>query len=204
MRFSVRAIVRVGLTLAALAALILVATVEPDLNESSFAWAMALLGTAMGLLASQLGNVVQSSVDSSGRSEAGGLQFTGQQLGSSLGVALIGAIVLSGLTASFIDNVSNDQRISAQVSEQVGIAVGGGIDFVTTDQVQTAVEAAGIDDATTDAIVEDYAQAQIQALKTGLLAASLLALLSLPFTRDLPSTSPRGRPGTARSESTPV
>ena len=40
------------------------------------------------MLASQLGNVVQSSVDASGRAEAGGLQYTGQQLGSSFGVAL--------------------------------------------------------------------------------------------------------------------
>ena len=63
---------------------------------------MALLGVGMGLLASQLGNVVQSSVDASGRSEAGGLQYTSQQLGSSLGVALIGAIVIAGLTSTFL------------------------------------------------------------------------------------------------------
>jgi Na+/melibiose symporter-like transporter len=195
--FAVRTIVRSGLALTGLAAAILMATVEPDLKESSFAWAMALLGVGMGLLASQLGNVVQSSVDASGRSEAGGLQYTGQQLGSALGVALVGAIVLSGLTASFIDNVSNDERISSEISDQVGIAVGGGIDFVTTEQVETAVSAAGIDASTTEAIVDDYAQAQIQALKTGLLAATLLALLSLPFTRELPSESPRRRPETS-------
>ena len=73
----------------------LLATIEPELDNSSFAWSMAVLGVGMGLIASQLGNVVQSSVDASGRGEAGGLQFTGQQLGSSLGVALLGAIVLS-------------------------------------------------------------------------------------------------------------
>ena len=50
-----------------------------------FAIGMAVLGIGMGLMVSQLGNVVQSSVDDSGRSEAGGLQYTGQQLGSSLG-----------------------------------------------------------------------------------------------------------------------
>ena len=59
-------------------------------------------------MASQLGNVVQSSVDASGRGEAGGLQYTGQQLGSSLGVALIGAIVLTGLTGAFISNIQAD------------------------------------------------------------------------------------------------
>jgi Na+/melibiose symporter-like transporter len=189
-RFSVRGIVRTGLALVTLAAVVLMSTVNAELDESSFAWAMALLGIGMGLLASQLGNVVQSSVESSGRAEAGGLQYTGQQLGSSLGVALIGAIVLSGLTSAFINNVSADERISAEVSTQVGVAAGTGIDFVAVDDVQTAVEEAGVDEATTAAIVDDYAQAQIQALKTGMLVAALFALLSLPFTRDLPHVRP--------------
>ena len=192
-RFTVRGIVRTGLTLTMLAAVILMSTVNVELDESSFAWAMGLLGVGMGLLASQLGNVVQSSVDASGRAEAGGLQYTGQQLGSSLGVALIGAIVLSGLTSAFITNVSTDERISAEVSAQVGVAAGTGIDFLTVDEVQTAVDDAGVDEATASAIVDDYSQAQIQALKTGLLAAALLALLSLPFTRDLPHEALPGR-----------
>jgi hypothetical protein len=145
----------------------------------------------MGLLASQLGNVVQSSVDASGRGEAGGLQFTGQQLGSSLGVALLGAIVLSGLTGAFVSNISEDERISSTVSEQVGLAVGSGIDFVSADQIQTAAQEAGLDDPTTAALVDDYESAQLQALKTGLLGAAVLALVSLPFTRKLPSADPR-------------
>ena len=78
---------------------------------------MGLLGVGMGLMASQLGNVVQSSVDASGRGEAGGLQYTGQQLGSSLGVALIGAIVLAGLTGSFINHIKTDDRINQQVAD---------------------------------------------------------------------------------------
>jgi hypothetical protein len=77
-----------------LAILILIATIDPELKDTGFAVSMGILGVGMGLIASQLGNVVQSSVDTSGRGEAGGLQYTGEQLGSSLGVALIGAIVL--------------------------------------------------------------------------------------------------------------
>ena len=99
-RFTVRGIVRTGLTTTVLAILILIATIDPELKDAGFAISMAILGVGMGLIASQLGNVVQSSVDASGRGEAGGLQYTGQQLGSSLGVALIGAIVLTGLTSA--------------------------------------------------------------------------------------------------------
>ena len=100
-----RSIVRAGLIVTLAAVLALLATIQPSLSNFGFAASMALLGVGMGLMVSQLGNVVQSSVEDSGRSEAGGLQYTGQQLGSALGVALIGAIVLVGLTGTFVSNV---------------------------------------------------------------------------------------------------
>jgi len=192
-RFTVRGIVRTGLATTVLAVLILLATVEPDLRDVGFAVSMAILGVGMGLIASQLGNVVQSSVDASGRGEAGGLQYTGQQLGSSLGVALIGAIVLTGLTSGFVTTIQADERISAEVSAQVGVAVEGGLDFVSADQVRAAAQKAGLDPATSDALTEDYSKAQLGSLKVGLLTAALLALLALMSTRELPHDPPGGR-----------
>ena len=189
-RFSVRTIVRSGLWIIVVAVLLLLATMQPDLAETSFAFAMGLLGIGMGLMVSQLGNVVQSSVDASGRGEAGGLQYTGQQLGSSLGVALIGALVLTGLTGAFVRNVTADERIAEEVAAQVSVAVGNGIDFVASDQVETAVQQAGVDEAQTQAIVDDYEQAMLQALKAGLLAAAFLALVSLATTKGLPDVVP--------------
>jgi MFS family permease len=196
LRYSVRTIVRSGLVVAAVAVFILMAVIDPELRGLGFATAMGLLGVGMGLLASQLGNVVQSSVDASGRSEAGGLQYTSQQLGSSLGVALIGAIVIGGLTATFIANVEEDPRISEPVATQVGIAVSSGVDFLPTSEVGAAIAQTDLDEATASAIVDDYAEAQLQALRTGLLVAVALALLALLFTRDLPSATPTpGRNG---------
>jgi EmrB/QacA subfamily drug resistance transporter len=190
-RFSVRTIVRAGLLTTLGAILALIGTIDPQLDDLPFAVSMALLGVGMGLIVSQLGNVVQSSVDASGRGEAGGLQYTGQQLGSSLGVALIGAIVLSGLANAFISNVADDERIADEVAAPLSAAVeDSGIDFIDSEQVEAAAREAGLDDGTTDAIVEDYEQAQLQALKAGLLVAGFLALLSLAFTGDLPHDAP--------------
>ena len=191
-RYAVRTITRAGLAITALASFALLATIKPDLGELGFAVAMGILGIGMGLIASQLGLVVQSSVDASGRGEAGGLQYTGQQLGSSLGVALIGAIVLAGLASSFLSSVEGDPRVSDQAAVTVSTAVSGGGDFVSSDQVAAAATEAGLDEATTAAIVEDYEQAQLGALKAGLLAAGLLALASLAFTANLPGKASPG------------
>ncbi len=56
----------------------LLGTIDPVIDDARFFGAMALLGLGMGLLASQLGNVVQSSVGERERSEVGGLQSTAQ------------------------------------------------------------------------------------------------------------------------------
>lgn len=189
-RFPVRGIVRAGLMTTVVAIVALLATVKPDLGDAGFAVSMAVLGVGMGLIVSQLGNVVQSSVDASGRGEAGGLQYTGQQLGSSLGVALIGAIVLAGLTGAFVNQVESDTRIADEVSAQVSVAAQPGIDFVDSSQIEAAAAQADIDERTGAAIVDDYETAQLQALKAGLLAAALLALVSLAFTGGLPHESP--------------
>ncbi|MEI6621465.1 MAG: MFS transporter [Actinomycetes bacterium] len=194
--YPVRTIVRSGLTITVVSVVALMASIKPDLAGTAFAVSMALLGVGMGLIVSQLGNVVQSSVDVSGRGEAGGLQFTGQQLGSSLGVALIGALVFAGLTGAFVSNIAEDPAISSEVSAQVGVAAGSGIDFVSSDQIAAAAQQAGLDQPTTTALVNNYEEAQLMSLKAGLLAAAFLALISLAFTRDLPHArpSPRQKP----------
>ena len=102
-RFAPRKIIRLGLAILLLSIGLLLSNIQPDLDDVSFAIAMGLLGVGLGLIASQLGNVVQSSVDDTERGEAGGLQYTSQQLGSAIGVALIGAVVLTGLTTNFVE-----------------------------------------------------------------------------------------------------
>jgi predicted MFS family arabinose efflux permease len=120
-RSAPRAIVRAGLTLLAIAVVLLLGTIDPEIDDSAFAFAMTVFGAGLGLIASQLGNVVQSSVGERDRSEAGGLQFTAQQLGASLGTAVIGAVLITGLITSFSSKVADDPQISDEVSQQVGI-----------------------------------------------------------------------------------
>jgi hypothetical protein len=142
------------------------------------------------MMVSQLGNVVQSSVEESGRSEAGGLQYTGQQLGSSLGIALIGAIVLVGLASTFVATVAKDARISPGLAAQVTSVAGANSNFVASSELEAAATKAGVSPDETAALVEDYEASQLRSLKVGLLVAALLALISLASTRELPSEQP--------------
>jgi len=185
-RFSPRTIVRVGFLFLLAAVGFLLGTIEPQIDTADFNVAMAVLGVGMGLVVSQLGNVVQSAVQESDRSEAGGLQYTAQQLGSSLGTALIGAIVISGLAAAFTVKVADDPRISQATQDQVSVRLEGDLSFVNADSVEQAAQEAGVSAAETTAIVESYSDAQLKALKVGLLACGFITLASLLATRNLP------------------
>jgi EmrB/QacA subfamily drug resistance transporter len=186
-RFAARTLVRAGLLAVLAASLMLLATIEPELDNGDFLVAMGVLGIGMGLIVSQLGNVVQSAVGDADRSEAGGLQNTAQQLGSSLGTALLGAIVISGLITAFTSNVADDPRISQDVGDQVQVQLSAGGSFVASDQVEAGARAAGLPPATVDALVENYEDAQLTALKTAFLFAALLVLASFWTTRRLPT-----------------
>lgn len=186
-RFPAKALVRTGLVIVFVSILLLLDTIEPELDNASFLIAMGVLGVGMGLIASQLGNVVQSAVEDRDRSEAGGLQNTAQQLGSSLGTALLGAIVITGLISAFSTNVADDPRIAPAVQEEVEVRLGAGASFVASDQVEATAAEAGIDRQTTAALVEDYEDAQLEALKTAFLFAAFLVVAAFFSTRRLPS-----------------
>jgi len=186
-RFAPKPLVRVGLALVFVASLLLMGTIEPELDNTPFLIAMGVLGVGMGLVVSQLGNVVQSAIGDEQRSEAGGLQNTAQQLGSSLGTALLGAIVITGLATAFTANIADDAQISDRVEQQVEVQLSAGGSFVASDEVREAAEDEHIPPRETDALVSHYEDAQLEALKLAFLVAALLVLASFWSTRRLPA-----------------
>jgi len=173
----------------AIAALVLVGTIGVKLNGTAFAVSLIFFGAGAGLLMSQLGNVIMSSVSADQTNEAGGLQGTAQNLGASLGTALIGAVLLLGLLNGFNDRIQANPAVPSDVKAQIATATEDGIAIITTKQAHQTLLDAGLTQAEADAVTSDYSDAQLNALKTSMLAVALLAVLSFWFTRRLP-----GRP----------
>jgi EmrB/QacA subfamily drug resistance transporter len=204
-RFPARALVRFGLVIVFIATLLLLGTINAELNDAGFLIAMGVLGIGMGLIVSQLGNVVQSAVTDADRSEAGGVQFTAQQLGSSLGTAFLGAVVITGLIAAFSSKVEANPKISDSVNQQVKTHLAAGASFVASSQVEDSAKKAGVDQATTHELVSNYEDAQLESLKLALLFAALLVVVSFPATANLPTRrfdelEAEGPPGAAAPE----
>src|SRR3954468_13176485 len=189
-RLGPAVVVRIGLGAMAIAALVLVGTIGITLNGTAFAVSLIFFGIGAGLLMSQLGNVIMSSVPPADTNEAGGLQGTAQNLGASLGTALIGSVLPVGLLNGFNSRIQENPALPSGVKTQVAASTESGIPIVTAEQAHQALLDAGLSQADADAVTADYGQAQLDSLKTSMLAVVFLALLSFWFTRRLPGRIP--------------
>jgi MFS family permease len=184
--FAPKRVAQAGLLALVVASLLLLGTIDVELSETEFAIALAVFGVGAGLLLSQLGNVIMSSVDPAKANEAGGLQGTAQNLGASLGTALIGSVLIAALTSGFVTRVEQNPAISEPVRERAAQVAQKGIPIAPVADVEQAALDQGVSSAEAEAIADEYGDAQLQGLKRALGAVAVLALLSLWFTRRLP------------------
>jgi MFS family permease len=184
--FAPKRVAQVGLLALTAASVFLLGTIDVELRGTEFALALTLFGIGAGLLLSQLGNVIMSSVDTAKINEAGGLQGTAQNLGASLGTALIGAVLIAALTNGFVTQVEDNPAVTPPVRERVIQIAEKGIPIVPVDDVERAAVDQGVPATEAKAIADDYGDAQLHGLKRALLAVAIFALLALWFTRGLP------------------
>jgi hypothetical protein len=145
-----------------------------------------------------MGNIVMSSVGEDRSSEAGGVQGAAQNLGQSLGTALIGAVLLTGLTSGFVDRIRANPGVPTQLEQQLVQGTEEGLPMVSQAQAEEAVSKAGLPPGQAEAVLSDYSDAQIEALKEALLVASMFVLVGAWFARALPS-----RPLAAEAQARP-
>jgi MFS family permease len=192
-RYSPRRIVMAGLLAMLSGLVLLIAFTGPDLRSAGFAFALALVGAGNGLMVSQLGNVIMSSIPAERGSEAGGLQGTAMNLGASLGVALIGSILIVSLVSGFQKAVLADPSLAA-VAPQLTAQAEANANFVTVEQVTLAAEQAGLSPEEVAAVTKQYASAQIMALKVAFAALAFFALLALWYVQTLPERADGAKP----------
>jgi MFS family permease len=152
---------------------------------------MLLAGLGLGGLASQLGSVTVSAVSDEQSAEVGGLQNTVTFVGSAIGTALAGAVLISYLTTSFLTGIQDNPAIDESVSSQAAVDLGGGVPFISDDELDSALSDAGVDDETASAISTENEEARIDALRVSLATLAVLALVAMFLTRGIPTRQPK-------------
>ena len=200
-RWSARRIVRWGQLVLVVSSLVLLGAVSTDLKSGFFAAGMFSAGAGLGLLASQLGNVNMSAVPEKQTSEVGGLQGVFQNLGSSLGTAVIGSVLIASLTTSFTGAVAASDLPSSTQS-LVAASTQDGVPIVAASSVDTIATQAGLTTAQGQTLTDLYTDSQITSLRLALFALAVIALVALLFSRWIPSEAPPPRVPARRSPPT--
>jgi MFS family permease len=191
---SPRRVVRIGFAMLFVGIVTLAAALDIGVGPEVVTWPLLLAGLGIGALASQLGAVTVSAVPDEQSAEVGGVQNTVMFLGASIGTALAGAVLISGLTTSFFAGIEENPDIPQSLSSQAQVDLAGGVPFIPDDQLESALADAGVTGATADAVVEENEEARLAGLRASLAALALIALVALFGTRSIPTRQPGAQP----------
>ena len=94
---------------------------------------------------------------------------------------------MAGLTTAFLQGIDQNPDVPDQVVASAQVELVGGIPFMSDADAEEALQEAGLPDSQVEAIVDENETARITALRVSLAALALIALVSLFFTRLVPT-----------------
>jgi MFS family permease len=187
---SPRRVVRIGFVALFAGIVVMILALDAGAGPEIVTWPMLLSGLGIGALASQLGAVTVSAVPDEQSGEVGGLQNTLTNLGASIGTALAGAVLVSGLTASFFTGLEANPDVPDDFALQAETELTAGVPFVSDEQLEEALDDAGVPEDTSAEVADDYAEARLSGLRASLGILALIALLAVFASGRLPDRPP--------------
>jgi MFS family permease len=188
---SAKNIARYGQLAIAAGILCVLGSIEPALRGALFWVGMFVVGVGFGLLASQLGNVNMSAVSSGDTAEAGGLQGTFQNLGTSFGTAIAGSVFMLMLTSGFTSSVNSSSSLSSNAKNAITQQASTGVQIVSQKQAEQYVLKEGGSQSTANTVAQLYEDSQIKALKESLFVVFVFCVIAFVLSRNLPATIPQ-------------
>jgi hypothetical protein len=186
-RVAPRLLIQIGFVSVSAGSLLLVTAIASSLDSLRFTAAILLVGIGLGLIASQVTNVNLATAGPAKTSETGALQGTAQNLGSALGTAVIGSLLLGLLTTTFDNRVESNEALPAQARNGVAARTKDGLQFIPAGVAASTLREKGVPAPVVSQLEADYAQSQVDALKIAVGGVAVLALLSIGMTRRLPA-----------------
>lgn len=203
-RYGGRAVVRAGLATEAIAIMGLAITLSASISGWLVAFWLFLYGIGVGMATAQLTSVILAEIPVAESGQASGLQSTFRQLGSALGVAILGTLLITGLGRATSTNLEAAGVPSAEAAQITDAVTGSAGAVIPSLEADPATAAAG----------EAASAAMITSSKVTTAVASLVILVGLAATWALPYLAPppprprakrtRGRTGAEGADDDPL
>jgi len=188
-RFGPKYVITVGLALEATGIFLYVAVFSTSTTFLQLLPGLVLHGIGIGFATSQLTNVVLSDIPPHKAGSASGASGMVRQVGTALGIALIGAIFVSQGAQNVRTELNAITGLPEQVKEQIVAGVTGGIGGVDDIQAPPGVAVDEIGDVVSEAVA-DASRPAVAFAGFVVVAGALLSLLVPnipPDEHDMPS-----------------
>ena len=138
-----------------------------------------MAGVGAGTVSSHASNIVALALPEREASQSGGIQTTMRNVGQAVGVALLGAILLFGISNSVHTQVAADPTISPEVSREVSAL---SIDLGSDREFESQIAGIKMTDAERRALVRDQADARFESVRIAYAVGAAIVLLGLATT----------------------
>jgi Na+/melibiose symporter-like transporter len=122
-RFAAKRLIQIGVALMALGSVLLYSVVSLNITIVQMIIPLGVFGIGMGLLMAHLVNLILSSVDPSDSPEASGVNNAMDQLGNSLGTAVVGSLLMAFFLGNVVDTTLRTVNIQATPEQRSQIVV---------------------------------------------------------------------------------
>ncbi|MFH0958287.1 MAG: MFS transporter [Pseudomonadota bacterium] len=181
---SPRRICQGGILVLAFSSLWLAYGLQTSVTNPSLLVGLFLAGVGSGLVASQCSSVIAVAIPQSLAEQSGGVQGTARNVGQTLGVAIVGAILIGGLTQSIKDQVHIDKLVGPEM--QARIALVKEANFLSNQDARRYLEAQKLPQEQVAQLMDINQRARLQAARMSVLGMGALCLLFLFPTASLP------------------
>ena len=135
-----------------------------------------LAGVGAGTVASHASNVVAAALPERDASQSGGIQSTMRNVGQAVGVALLGAVLLFGITSMVRDGAAEDTALSPQVRGDLATM---SVNLGSNEEFEKQLESIPMTDAERQELVKIDAQARSESTRTAYSVGGVIVLLGL-------------------------
>lgn len=187
-KFAPRKIVQTGFVIVLLGAFLLGLRSSSADNGWALVPSLAFIGSGLGIIFSQLQNLVQSAVTTKDSAEASGLFATFQNLGMSFGTAISGVLLVGTLLIASTNAIDQNTTLNNAQKDQLKSAYSTQAQIVSNAQIEAATANQPAD--VSQAVVDINAQARQKSLSSTFILLAVLSGLGLLATIKLPANKP--------------
>jgi hypothetical protein len=176
--------IQVGFLIAVTGMLIMIAYMFVGDAPRGLLPGLFVYGLGIGLVVSQIVNLIMSAVTPKQTAEASGVASTLETLGSSVGTAVIGTILVVALTGGVVHMVDQSTVFPCEVKEQISQDMVTSLEVVSTDVISENLQGNGVYEAEA---IRIYDAARQNAFIITLVFMAFTAFVAYLLARKLPT-----------------